>query len=154
MQKAYNTGEIPYKTGQDGRQYIHVSDAVSGYIMAIERGVANDTPTTPTFHFSIDTYPGTTDHLFIRVHELADLVSELTKRPAKHDNRDKISQENPMLALNCDETKQILGWQPQKEFKDSLDELAQRWYHPRITDQMRKGFIKGAIVDAARLLQT
>jgi CDP-glucose 4,6-dehydratase len=68
---ALERATIPLKYRHNGRQFIHMADAIAGYVMAAsslnEGGAAKKSgssrpsrrPFTPTFHFAIEDYEGT-----------------------------------------------------------------------------------------------
>ena len=74
VRSAVCDGTIPLKFSMSGRQFIHITDAVVGYIKAAssldEGGVVEKrgkeepegrSPFTPTYHFAIENYDGTSD---------------------------------------------------------------------------------------------
>jgi dTDP-D-glucose 4,6-dehydratase len=99
IQKALQSKRIDYRTSMNGRQFVHVADALTGYILAIScldhpSIVKEATHRVPTFHFSLADYrrmsplEGAADDetrdFFIRVRDLAKLIASLTGAEAMH----------------------------------------------------------------------
>jgi nucleoside-diphosphate-sugar epimerase len=130
---------IHLKYRRSGRQFIHVTDAVSGYILAASsldghglRQVDCDrpdtrSPFTPTFHFSIEDYPDTNEP-FIRMDHLAKEVASIF--PVAIDDSGCIDfpkNENKVQALNCVRTRSVLNWGVAKTLKQGVADLGE-WY--------------------------
>lgn len=139
VESSVNRGSIPLRYRYSGRQFIHVTDAVTGYIQAAAampeggRGRKADarpevrTPFTPTFHFANEQYPGTPEP-FIRMGELADLVAETLAVPVDDSQCiDYPKNENKVQILNCAGTRAKLGWQINRSFAQGIAELGE-WY--------------------------
>lgn len=133
-------GVIPLKYRKSGRQFLHVTDAISGYIRAassLDEGSVRDkagrtppherSPFTPTFHFSIESYDGT-DEPFIRMDSFASVVGSLfSARIDDSECVDYPANENRIQALNCRETRQVTGWSVQRPFTAALHDVGQ-WF--------------------------
>lgn len=139
VESSVNQGSIPLRYRYSGRQFIHVTDAVTGYIQAAARmpeggrGRKADerpearTPFTPTFHFANERYPGTPEP-FIRMGELANLVAEIVEAPVNDSQCiDYPKNENKVQILNCAGTRNKLDWQINRPFAQGLAELGE-WY--------------------------
>jgi nucleoside-diphosphate-sugar epimerase len=131
LKSALNKGRIDLICRKNGRQFIHICDAVAGYILAASqaRQIARDHP--PVFHFAIDEY--TVDGSRQRWISMKQLAVEVKSAVGKHvliDDRyadDWAPNENRIQALNCDRTKKELGWKPKWELCRGIEELKQ-WY--------------------------
>lgn len=138
---ALGSGSISLKYRQNGRQFIHVADAVAGYILAassLDEGgrsakVKRDPPQgrkpfTPTYHFALEDY-GNPAEPFIRMGVLAKKVGGLlsSKVEEAHDCVDYAKNENKIQALNCAETKRILAWEAKRSLDNGILQLA-KWY--------------------------
>jgi nucleoside-diphosphate-sugar epimerase len=137
---AIGDAPINLKYRKSGRQFIHVTDAVAGYILAATtlsdcgRGNSKESrpedrsPFTPSFHFSIEDYPDT-DEPFIRMEPLAKTVASLF--PSEIDDSNCVDypkDENKIQALNCARTREELNWSIRKSLKDGMAELGD-WYN-------------------------
>ena len=139
---------IPLRFRMSGRQFIHVTDAVAGYIKAasmLDEGGTNAkrgnnmprerSPFTPTFHFAIERYEesGASNEPYIRMEKLAKLIGSQFKASIDDSHCvDYPENENKIQALNCQNTRASLQWEPKKRFADSLASLGS-WYEPTIT---------------------
>jgi CDP-glucose 4,6-dehydratase len=136
---AVNQKTVPLRYRLNGRQFIYVTDAITGYIKAassLDEGGCRQkagavrperSPFTPTFHFAIENYENTGDH-YIRMAHLAELVAGLFD--AKVDDTgciDLAPGENPIQALNCAATASALNWRTSHSLRDSLESLS-KWY--------------------------
>jgi len=150
VNSAVNNIAIPLKYRQNGRQFIHITDAIAGYIRAISsldegdfskkqgRPIPDRTPFTPTFHFAIETYGHSEP--YIRMEELARTVSRLFNVSIDDKNAvDLAPRENPILALNCRSTREALGWTPKKSLEEGLKDLSE-WFKCN-TEEARKRII-------------
>lgn len=140
VQRAVTNKTIPLKYRKSGRQFIHVTDAVAGYARAAstlngggffdkvgKQRPEDRSPCTPSFHFANETYEGSTEP-YIRMQALAEQVAALFS--ARVDDTgcvDYPPNENKIQALDCQVTRQALGWQVRKAFKAALKELGE-WY--------------------------
>jgi nucleoside-diphosphate-sugar epimerase len=131
---------IPLKYRRSGRQFIHITDAIAGYIRAAsslgEGGSSakvgkqrpeERSPFTPSYHFAIENYEGTPEP-YIRMEPLARQVAGLFS--AQVDDSECIDyppNENKIQALNCRATCDALQWQAKKPFSEALRELGD-WY--------------------------
>lgn len=130
---------IPLKYRKSGRQFLHVTDAIAGYIKAaalLDEGRAaaktgqprpiDRSPFTHTFHFAIEDYGLPTP--YISMAQLASMMKDLFQ--ARIDDTQAIDypeNENMIQALDCAETKRVLGWQPLKSLEQGVVEL-RGWY--------------------------
>jgi CDP-glucose 4,6-dehydratase len=160
---ALNDHTIYLKYKENGRQFIHVADAVAGLILAMAyldtlqngRTDGNNkpehrSPFTPTFHFAIESYDETNDP-FIRMDHLADLIASIFGSSVNQEDSIQFApNENKIQALNCYETKQILGWRTKKTFRDSIEKLG-TWYSEKDIDLLKK-LIENEIEDLIRNL--
>lgn len=131
---------IPLKYSMSGRQFIHVTDAIIGYIKAAasldEGGIEEKrgktqpedrSPFTPTYHFAIENYEGTSDP-YIRMGDLAHHVAGIFG--ARVDQSHCVPYpraENKIQALKCRVTRDSLQWNTVKPFSTALKELGE-WY--------------------------
>jgi nucleoside-diphosphate-sugar epimerase len=107
-------------------------------------------PFTPTFHFAIESYDETNDP-FIRMDHLADLIASIFGSSVNQEDSIQFApNENKIQALNCYETKQILGWRTKKTFRDSIEKLG-TWYSEKDIDLLKK-LIENEIEDLIRNL--
>lgn len=139
VRSAIQDGVIRVTYRENGRQFIHITDAVAGYIRAAsaaddgdagqKRGKnrpENRTPFTPIYHFAIQDHGGTNCN-FIRLHELATMVSSIFN--AKIDDEGAAAyapNENKVQAINCDNTIKALQWRPTYTMKEGIEEVG-RW---------------------------
>jgi CDP-glucose 4,6-dehydratase len=140
IQSAVRDRLIPLKYRLSGRQFIHISDSISGYIKAassLNEGSAYEKEArkrpesrmlfTPTFHFAMEKYEGT-EHPYICMEPLARLIAGIYRVRIDYSNCiDYPLNENKIQALNCAETKKALGWEAKKPFAAALSELGE-WY--------------------------
>ena len=151
-------GNIQLKYTKNGRQFIHMTDAIAGYIRAastlnegsskekLKKGnpdeFLNRSPFTPTFHFAIENYENT-DKPFIRVEALANMVADLFN--AKVDTSSMIGdyapKENPIQAINCEKTRSAINWNIRKPLKEALTETG-AWYMPNANISTHKQAIQ------------
>ncbi|XP_020907758.1 uncharacterized protein LOC110245803 [Exaiptasia diaphana] len=139
--KALREREIELKYRKNGRQFIHMADAISGYVLAAsglneggqqeKKGLKKPegtSPFTPTFHFAIEEY-GVAGEPFIRMQELAERVAALLDSKVKEspDCRDYAENENKIQALSCKQTRAALGWQVRRTLDTEIRHLA-TWY--------------------------
>lgn len=140
VRSAVTDRKIPLRFRKSGRQFIHITDAVAGYIraaVALDEGSARAksgkarpeerTPFTPSFHFAIEQYEGAVTP-YVCMEPLARNVATLFS--ATVDDTDCIDyppNENKIQALNCAATRAALGWSVRKTFDDSLRQLGD-WY--------------------------
>ena len=130
---------IELKYLHNKRQFIHVHDAINGYIKAAENlndgncrikttaaMPVNRTPFTQTFHFALDRYPNGSN--VISMKELAEIAANLTNSKIDQSKAvDFAPNENDVQKLNFSFTSKELNWNPQKDFVDSLKEM-RLWY--------------------------
>ena len=130
---------IELKYLHNKRQFIHIHDAINGYIKAAENlndgncrikttaaMPVNRTPFTQTFHFALDRYPNGSN--VISMKELAEIVADLTNSKIDQSHAvDFAPNENDVQKLDFSFTRKELSWSPQKEFVDSLKEM-RLWY--------------------------
>jgi CDP-glucose 4,6-dehydratase len=140
VRSAVDKGVVPLRYRFSGRQFVHVTDAIRGYILSAsslnEGGVATKTtdarptgrsPFTQTHHFAIERYEGTLTP-YITMQRLASEVASLFG--AQVDDAtctDYPPNENRVQALNCRLTREALGWQPTRSLSDGLSGLG-AWY--------------------------
>lgn len=122
---------IERKYNQNGRQFIHITDVIAGYIKAVSfvdkyTFKSENVPFTPTYHFAIERY-GNSKEPFIRMSELEKIISDLYGVSIEGTGIDYAPDENKVQALNCKKTKKDLKWKPIKEFKEGIKELG-KWY--------------------------
>lgn len=131
---------IPLRYKRNRRQFIYVTDVIAGYLRAAARlnevdptlrdptAFPTRNPFTPTFHFAIEDYsrPG---QPCIRMNELAQTVASVCRgRLHKTDGCvDRAPNENPVQALNCQPTRNQLGWEARTTLEEGIDHLAD-WY--------------------------
>lgn len=142
INSAINEGEIGLRFRLNGRQFIHVSDAICGYIRAAslheEGGIKQKkgklkpegrSPFTPTYHFAIENYSGS-QNPFIRMQDLANLIANTFGKTIVKETKDCLNyapEENQVQALNCQRTRESLKWSPSKSFEKAIQELGD-WY--------------------------
>lgn len=142
VDSAINNGKIELKFRRNGRQFIHVSDTIAGYIRAAsksEEGAIKDkkkqakpisrSPFTPTYHFAIEQYDGTNSP-FIRIKDLSEQIAYTFGNTSIVETSgclDYAPEENRIQALNCALTKERLNWIPLKPFIEAIEELGE-WY--------------------------
>ena len=150
VRSALDKGFIPLRYRHSGRQFIHITDAVTGYIRAVttlnECGreeysnsrPKSNRPFTPSFHFAIEDYLENSEP-FIRMQALAKKVSEIFN--VKIDDSkcvDYPDNENRIQALNCTRTRNDLAWRTLKPLNDGISELGS-WYNAAgDNDSLRK----------------
>ena len=141
IRSALNERVIPLKYRKNGRQFIHVTDAITGYLRAAsslgEGGTHEKTgrprpeddrsPFTPTFHFTIEQYTGTAEP-YITMEGLAQQVASLHSARVDDSNcTDWAPNENKLQALNCQATREALWWKAKKSLPEALTDLG-LWY--------------------------
>ena len=153
LSSSVTSGHIPLKYRNNGRQFIHITDAIAGYIRAasilnegsskeklgssspneIPNDISGRSPFTPTFHFAIESYENTSEP-YIRMNALADIVARLFNAEVREtsDAIDFAPKENPIQAINCKETRSSINWEIRKPLQDALTE-AGAWYLPTAT---------------------
>jgi CDP-glucose 4,6-dehydratase len=154
IQSGLRTDVVPMTTRKNGRQFVHVTDVVSGYILAASwLGQVPRSHEVPTFHFAIEVYSGT-DEPFVRIQDLARLVADLTHARVEEDEGcvDYMPNENPVQGLSCARAREQLGWRPFRGFEESLEELVE-WYRPETTHNRRVDLIRRAVGEAAHRLR-
>ena len=131
---------IPLRFRANGRQFIHLTDTIAGYIKAAsslnEGGCVsksnksrpeNRSPFTPTYHFAIEQYENT-GQPYIRVDELAKLTASIFGSKIDESQCIELApNENEIQALNCSATRESIGWGPKKDMRIALTELGE-WY--------------------------
>ena len=139
VSKAVNGDPIPLKYRKNGRQFIHITDAIAGYIRAastLDEPVnknevggekPNRSPFTPTFHFAIESYEGT-EEPYIRMQALSSFVCKLFSVDVDDSVAvDYAKNENKVQALNCSKTRSDINWSIRKPFNDAIIDLS-KWY--------------------------
>jgi len=144
-----NRESIPLKYRYNGRQFLHVGDAIAGYIRVVSELKEGDcfkkasqerpedrSPFTPTYHFAIENYEKyenpedgpNYNSCYIRMKALAYLIARIFDSQVDDSKSiDFVLNENRVQALNCSETKKTLGWKPHKTLEEALRELGE-WY--------------------------
>jgi CDP-glucose 4,6-dehydratase len=138
VSSAVQNNYLHLKYRKSGRQFIHVTDAVSGYIRAAsvisEGGAQDKSPFTPTFHFAIENYGG--KEPFARMAAVAkQIAAQFDARVDASGAIDYPKHENPVQALNCEATRRALKWQVRKSFESGTAELGD-WYR-NIRDKLK-----------------
>lgn len=152
---AVNDRKIPLRFRKNGRQFIHITDAIGGYIRAaslLDEGRAGAkvgtenpeerSPFTATYHFAVDQYDGTTEP-YIRMEDLAAQVAALFGADVDDSQCvDYSKKENRIQAINCQATSRRLKWRITKTLPDALKDLGQ-WYeaeksHGRMTQLLER----------------
>lgn len=128
LKSAMNHGRIDLDCRKNGRQFIHVGDAVGGYILAASaaRRVAKDRPRV--FHFAIDHYDlDGLSQRWISMKQLAGLIGSVVGPHVvvgeSSTTPDWAPNENKIQALNCDRTHRELGWRANWKLRDGVEEL-------------------------------
>lgn len=168
VDSAINKGKIELKFRFNGRQFIHVSDTVAGYIRAaskhIEGGAKekkeqsipiNRTPFTPTYHFAIERY-SETNFPFIRMNNLAALAAKIFGNASvveADDCLDYAPEENRIQALNCLQTRDNLNWAPLKSFEKAIEELGEWYKKENQSKELLKSLIDKKIAELVDGLQ-
>jgi len=143
VREAVSSGVIPLRFRKSGRQFIHVTDAIAGYLRAassLDEGGYQEkngkprpeerSPFTPSFHFAIENYTDNPEP-YIRMASLAHQVADLFgARVDDSDCADYPLNENKVQALNCAATRDALRWKAQKPLGAALKELG-AWYEPQ-----------------------
>jgi CDP-glucose 4,6-dehydratase len=165
VRHALSKGVVPLNYGKTGRQFIHVTDAIAGYIRAASslnaeagssEGVGQQLPDGrasfgPTFHFAIEAYAGTAEP-FIRLEHLANQVADQFSVPVLKDAvwMDYSPNENRSQALNCSVTRKHLRWEARKPFLPAIRDLG-RWYSAARSDEL-KDMIQADLSETIRAL--
>lgn len=135
---------IPLKYRFSGRQFLHLTDSIAGYIKAVsalpdggaERNSGRAMPPitgdfTPIRHFALETYPG--GEPFLRMGALAAMVADILGVVVDDSKAiDFPPNENPVQALDCSRTRAALDWQPRRPLERAIAELGR--FH-RTTDE-------------------
>lgn len=114
-------GEPPRlrSNGEHVRDYLHVDDAVEGYLMlgsrAGDAGVAGE-----AFNFSLGIRKRVLDVVF-------DVLGLMEKSHLEPVVLDEASGEIPCQVLDCSKARNVLGWQPRVGFKEGLVRTIE-WY--------------------------
>ena len=134
IRSALEKKEVPLTVRRNGRQFIHVTDVVEGYIRAassLDKNPAAEDMPAPTYHFANQDYgnyaePGEN---FIRIGSLAKLVSDNFDVPVveKEGCLDYAVNENAVQALNCEMTHRHLDWKPRRTLQEGVEAVAD-WY--------------------------
>jgi CDP-glucose 4,6-dehydratase len=149
-------GEVPLTVRLNGRQFVHVCDCVTGYILAasrlgeIPRAEVAGRPEVPTFHFALEHYSTVP---FLRIKDLAITIAAMTDaRVVESPDCVDYAQnaENPVQGLSCQRTRQQLGWQPSQQFEPALAQLVD--FHRATTRSRRISIIRDAVAAAAERL--
>jgi nucleoside-diphosphate-sugar epimerase len=127
----------------NGRQFIFVTDVVSGLLRVAHQLSLPDPDfakwgatrppgpgVPPVYHFAIEHY-GNEGQAFIRMHELARLVSAQTggEVDAEH-AQDYASREREVQCLSCRRTRDELGWEPAVSLIEGIRLLVE-WHAAR-----------------------
>jgi CDP-glucose 4,6-dehydratase len=162
IKSALEKGEVPLTVRRNGRQFIHVTDVIEGYIRAasslVKNGATDDTA-TPTYHFAAQAYESYAEpgENFIRIGSLANLVSHIFDVPVveKEGCRDYAVHENAVQALSCDMTHQHLGWKPRRAMREGVDAVAD-WYRGEQTitdpDELHEHHARLVMSDIAKIV--
>ena len=140
VNEAIHNGEIPLLYLMNGRQFIHITDAIVGYIRAAS--ILNDgdinskqgkdrpedrSPFTPTFHFAIEKYDHS-QHPYITMESLAQIVASIYGAKVNKEKAVKYApNENKIQALNCEKTRSDLNWEIKKPLDIAIRDLGD-WY--------------------------
>lgn len=130
---------IPLRYRHSGRQFIHVTDAIAGYIRAAsaldnrgrnqsaESRPEERSPFTPTFHFAIEDYQSPNEP-FIRMEALARKVAGIFNAVVDDSTCvDYPKNENQIQALNCVRTRELLNWNVKRSLDQGIKALG-AWY--------------------------
>ena len=165
LQSALRDQVIHLKYRKNGRQFIHVTDVIAGYIRAASvlekdrflvkslrrKGLTGmNGIVTPTFHFAIETYEETADP-YLRLESLAQIISGIV--PCAIDDTETETwapNEIRNMALNCSETRKTLNWQTLRTLTEGLGERAD-WYRAGNDTVALKAFVQR---DLARILDS
>ncbi len=160
--------QIPITVKRHGRQFVHITDVIEGYIRAASSLDTDDpdnqgiqkperSPFTPTFHFATEEYENyaASGEPFIRIESLGLLIAETFKEHGAKvfytdDCRDYNPNENPVQALNCKETHKNIGWRPQVRLEEGIRDLGE-WYQSQSSPDILKRLLKkdiGKILDS------
>lgn len=137
ISSALKEGNIPLRYRLPGRQFIHITDVIAGYIKLASTKIENKSNPgvdgskdfqTPVFHFGTSCYPGSIK-VYIQIEHLGRIIASLFKAKLVEtpDCKDFPSDENPFQGLNCNYTMKRLNWQPRKPLEEGLLELG-KWY--------------------------
>jgi CDP-glucose 4,6-dehydratase len=140
VSSSLNDGVAQLRFRYNGRQFIHITDAIAGYILAaskLDEGgqkykagkvrPEDRSPFTPTYHFSLEKYDETEDP-YITMEAFANLVASLyNSRIDQSQCIDYAPNENKVQALSCSITREELGWETKRSFAEGLRELG-NWY--------------------------
>jgi CDP-glucose 4,6-dehydratase len=159
IRQGLHDGVIRPRALRNARQFIHVTDVLSGYILAlanledVRRGWLDATGSvTPVFHFSHSAYPDI-DGRFIRIAALATFIANRTgARVDVEGVADFAPHQNTIQGLDCTWTKRMLDWEPARDFSESLDELI-LWYDPKLSRRERASRIDSLVQATARRLR-
>lgn len=142
----------------NGRQFIYITDAISGYIRAMasldegnSRAKANAAPPerspfTATYHFAIEDYAGEAPPFYIRMNALAALVARLfgAKVEETADCVDWAPGENRIQALNCQATREALLWRAQTSLLDGLEKMG-KWNDAKGNPVLQQGLLQDEV---------
>ncbi len=162
IKSALEKWEVPLTVRRNGRQFIHVTDVVEGYIRAassLNNNRASEDAPTPTYHFATQDYgdyaePGEN---FIRIGSLAKLVADIFDVPVveKEGCRDYAVHENAVQALSCDMTHRHLSWTPRRTLKEGVNAVAD-WYRGERTitdpDELHEHHARLVMSDVAKVV--
>jgi CDP-glucose 4,6-dehydratase len=127
INEAKHSGSIPLKYRFNGRQFIHVTDAISGYIKAIV-SLPEIKENCPTFHFANDVYSESNNYPYIKMENLAKTIAKNFSASVDTSNCiDYAPNENRVQALNCNKTKKLLQWKPTMSFSRSINYVCKQF---------------------------
>lgn len=154
LKSALSNGRIDLTCRLNGRQFIHIGDAVAGYILAASaaRQIAQHHP--PIFHFAIEDYAvNGSSQRWISIEQLAGLVKRVVGKHVVIDDQradDWAPKESKIQALNCDRTKSELGWNPKWDLRKGIEEL-QQWYLAG-DDTLRRKLLEEVVREVVNLV--
>jgi CDP-glucose 4,6-dehydratase len=143
VRSAVNRHRIDLAYRLNGRQFVFVTDVVRGLLRVAHQLSLPDADCAksgatrlpgpvvpPVYHFAIEQY-GTEDQAFIRMHDLARLVSTQTGAEVDAERaQDYAPQERQVQCLSCRRTRDELGWEPAVSLIDGIRLLVE-WHRAR-----------------------
>jgi len=144
VRSAVNESYINLKYRKNGRQFIHITDAISGFLKTAnslskkeiglkmdEEKIETKKKLVPTYHFAIEKYENT-EKPYLCMENLAMLIASEFNATVIEDRNitDYAPGENKVQAINCIYTRSLLNWKPQKLLNNAIKQLG-TWYNEK-----------------------
>ncbi len=148
INSALNDGCIRLDCLLNVRQFIYLSDVITGYLKAVFHCCSREAEELSIYHFAIEKY-GKTGKPYVTIQQLGEMIAGLTGAKIRKSDAERYAPgENRVQALNCSRTSRELNWRPRISLIDGLRKVIGYYSNP--ADRSRR--IKNEIDETAEIL--